>query len=66
MPQTDPSRLMTRMSTYHAACHSCGWPTAKSLLDANGLCLSCLRTARKNGVRDELLGKILRVYAHCV
>jgi hypothetical protein len=54
------------MSEFHACCRACDWPTAKSLIDANGLCLQCLRTVRKNGVRDDILKKVLRVYAHCV
>lgn len=65
-PRYAQAALIARMSAAHACCRACDWPTAKSVLDLNGLCLQCLRTARKNGACDAVLQKIQRVYAHCV
>lgn len=55
-----------RMSSLHALCRSCEWPVAKVLLDDNGLCGSCVRTARTNGVSDEQIRRLQRLDARCV
>lgn len=58
--------LVARMSAYHAPCRACEWPVAKNLLDTNGWCSSCRRTAKQNGVTDEQIRKVERIYARCV